>query len=380
METVLFLVTAGFVAYVLLLYPLVQAWWPQRRSWTTPKPVTPRRVSVIVAVHNGEVWIRAKLKSILESDYPLDCLQVIVVSDGSTDRTVEFTRRFAGRGVQVIAVPRGGKARALNAAIPRATGDILVLTDVRQRLDRDCLKHLVARLEDPSVGAVSAELVTKGIESREEANVGLYWRFDIWIRKKQSARHSTFGANGPCYALRRELAVPLPEDCLLDDVYLPLAGYFQGYRIVLEEQAKVFEFPTSVAMEFRRKQRTLGGLYQILRWYPRLLWPGHPMWLDFLSHKFFRLLLPHALLANLAAAWFLPAPWAAAALLCHGTLYAMAAVDCCLPEQWFLKRMVSPARVFVVMMAAAFCAQSIFFVEPRKLWKVTTARLPAEPA
>jgi cellulose synthase/poly-beta-1,6-N-acetylglucosamine synthase-like glycosyltransferase len=116
----LFLMSGGFIAYVLALYPLAQARRPLRSAGDAPGTAGPRPVSVIVAVHNGEAWIRGKLESILKSDYPAECLQVLVVSDGSTDRTEEIAREFAS--VEVVAAPRGGKAAALNAGIARAPG------------------------------------------------------------------------------------------------------------------------------------------------------------------------------------------------------------------------------------------------------------------
>src|SRR5260370_1196685 len=123
-----------------------------------------------------------------------------------------------------------------------------------------------------------------------------------------------FGATGPFYAIRRELAVPIPPDVLLDDVYLPLAPFFRGYRLVVEESARAFDYPTTLETEFRRKVRTLAGVYQLIRIYPRLLLPGNRMWFHFMSYKVGRLLLPHALILIAACSFFLPHPWRAWAL------------------------------------------------------------------
>src|SRR5205085_1070151 len=100
------------------------------------------------------------------------------------------------------------------------------------------------------------------------------------------------GATGCIYAMRRNLAVPLPSGVLLDDVFLPFAAFFKGFRLILEPAAKAYDSPTSLDTEFRRKVRTQAGVYQLLRYYPQLLGPGNRMWLDFCSHKLGRLALP----------------------------------------------------------------------------------------
>src|SRR5207247_2069639 len=140
---------------------------------------------------------------LLELDYPRDLVEVIVISDGSTDRTAELARRFE---VRLVEVHPGGKAAALNAGLAQATGEILFFTDVRQRLDRSSLSNLVARFADPRVGVVSGELVILDGTSSEEANNGLYWRYEKWIRKSLGALGSIPGATGCIYAMRRELA------------------------------------------------------------------------------------------------------------------------------------------------------------------------------
>src|SRR5205085_2641067 len=117
-----------------------------------------------------------------------------------------------------------------------------------------------------------------------------------WFRKALSRNGSVMGATGAIYAMRRELAVPLPADTLCDDMYLPLAAFVRGYRVVFDESAKAFDYPTALQTEFRRKVRTLAGVFQIVGAFPWLLSPANPMWIHFVSHKLGRLLLPWALL------------------------------------------------------------------------------------
>ena len=243
-------------------------------------------------MRDGEHYLRAKLESILALDYPSELLEILVVSDGSTDGTDSIAGEFAGRGVRLLRVPAAGKPAALNAAIPQSRAEILLLTDVRQTLDPSCLRSLIACFADPTVGAVSGtpESAPARVAPKPRSNyIGAMRHGSGSI----SARiDSMFGATGPCYALRRSLAVPMPPETLLDDVYLPLAGFFQGYRLITDESAIAWDYPTSRRIEFHRKVRTLAGNYQILRYYPALLGPRNRMWLHFVSYKLGRLLLP----------------------------------------------------------------------------------------
>lgn len=359
--------------YVLAGYPLALRWLARRR----PRPVQRRpiepTVSLIVVVYNGERFLDTKLQSVLALEYPADKLEIIVASDGSTDRTEEIAGRFAAQRVSLLRLPRGGKPAALNAAIAQASGEILVLTDVRQPLEPSSVARLVENFADPSVGVASGELLIRAGASQQEADIGLYWRFETWMRETLSSVDSMFGATGPFYAIRRTLAVPIPADALLDDVYLPLAAYFKGYRLVMDSRARAYDIPTSLETEFRRKIRTLAGNYQILRAYPALLGPGNRMWLHFMSYKFGRLLLPWLLLILAAASFGLPSPWRAVVLAGQVAFYGLALADAWIFKPRLLKRLSSSAHTFVVMMAATIGGLSVFFIPPRTLWKVTSA-------
>jgi glycosyltransferase involved in cell wall biosynthesis len=355
------------VGYPLLLWMLSRLWGRRIEK----APIRPS-VSVILPVHNGERWIADKLSSILDLNYPRRLMEIIVVDDGSTDSTRPQVERFTLRGpVQLLALDRCGKAAALNAAIKEATGEIVFFTDVRQSLDPDCLANLVSCFADPAVGVVSGELVIRDSVSLEEKSVGLYWKYEKWIRKQLSHLDSLPGATGCIYAMRRSLARTMPEDTLVDDMYLPLGAFFSGYRVVMDESARAYDYPTQLASEFRRKVRTLAGVYQVMRQYPELLGPKNRMWIHFTSHKLARLLMPWALVASAMATPFLPDPWRVPAALAQALAYGAAAADCVLPDRFPLKRITSPVRTFLVLMAASLCAVCIFFVPPRVLWGQT---------
>lgn len=368
----------AFVIYVLMGYPLLLQVLSRRMRPVRRSPYTPT-VTVVVAVYNGEKHLESKLRSILSLDYPPDRLDTIVVSDGSTDATEDIARRFERERVRLISLPRGGKPRALNAAMAAVTGDVVVFTDVRQTIDPGAVRYLTENLADPDVGAVSGELVIHKGNSEEEVNTGLYWRYELWMRQALSRIDSIFGATGALYAVRRQLCVPIPPEALNDDMHLPLAAFFAGYRLVLDTRARIYDRAMKLDVEFRRKVRTLAGNYQILWAYPGLLGPTNRMWFHYVSYKFARLFLPFALLAVFFAALFLPEPWRMLAVAGQAVFYFLALCDAWLREGTFLKRITSPVRTFVVLMIATLCAIAVAFVPSHKLWVPTPEPQP-EPS
>jgi biofilm PGA synthesis N-glycosyltransferase PgaC len=370
-STLLFLTAIALGFYILLGYPLLLALLARVRQKSVIKTRQRKSVSILIAVHNGEHFIAEKLRSILKLDYPAELMKIIVVSDGSTDRTSSIVQQFASENLHLVEIPRGGKCAALNEGISRADNEILVLTDVRQTLSPTSLQLLINCFADPSVGVVSGELKIRAGRNSGEASTGLYWRYESWIRQKLSSLDSMFGATGPFYAMRRELAVPLPVELLLDDMYLPLAAYFKGYRLIQEPRAEALDYPTSPRVEFRRKVRTLAGNYQILLAYPALLGPRNRMWFHFMSYKFARLILPWDFVVLFIGSWLLPAPWKQAALGGQTIFYLLAAVDPWIPDGVLLKRLSSTIRTFVAMLVATVWALSILVVPPKSLWKET---------
>ena len=368
----IFLVCVAFCVYTVAGYPLLLgllARWRERPVRKAPYDTT---VSIILPVYNGEPWIAAKLESILSLNYPSRLVEILVADDGSTDGTRPIVERFATRAaLHLLSLDHRGKAVALNAAIAKATGEILFLTDVRQALHPDSLANLVACFSDPEVGVASGELVIRSGAGLEEASVGLYWKYEKWIRKQLSRVDSVPGATGCIYAIRRSLFRPLPSDTLVDDVALPLGAFFAGHRVILDETALAFDYPTRLASEFRRKVRTLAGIYQVIGQYPALLGPRNRMWFHFVSHKLARLVMPWAMVAAAAVTLYLPGPWNLWAAGAQALGYGLAALDFLLPEKWPAKRLTSPARTFVVLMAASLCAVCIFLVPARALWGET---------
>jgi biofilm PGA synthesis N-glycosyltransferase PgaC len=372
-----FVLSVAFSLYTLAGYPLLLMLLERFRSRPVRKGYEPKSVTVLLPVRNGEQWLRGKLESLLALHYPSELQQILVISDGSSDGTEAIAEEFTGTGRVELIRTAGGKAAALNAGMERARGEILFFTDVRQELEPDSLRNLVACFADASVGAASGELVIREGQTLHEFSVGLYWKYETWLRKRESRIDSVMGATGCIYALRRSLATPIPAGTLVDDMFLPLAAFFAGYRVILDESAKAFDYPTPLESEFWRKIRTQAGVYQIIRLYPRLLTFHNRMWFAFLSHKLARLLLPFALLLAAATTFALNGPWRTPALLAQALLYGAALFDLWIPDDFAAKRLSAPLRSFVVLLAAAFCAAFVRS-SSETVWKETRVR-PARP-
>ena len=367
----LFLLSAGLISYVIVGYPLLLHLLAHRYRKPFRSGNRLLQISIVIPVHNGGRFLRRKLESILKLDYPPELIEVLVVSDGSVDDTNDIARQFSDYGVQLLSIPRLGKPGALNAAVPRVGGEILVLTDVRQELTPESIRWLVAPFADPAVGVVSGELILRDGTTPDEADVGIYWKYESWIRKNLSLLDSMLGATGPFYAIRRSLFQAVPEDILLDDVYLPMTVFFKNFRLVVEPKAIAYDYPMTREREFGRKVRTLGGNYQLLMRMPRLLSPSNRLLWHFLSYKVGRLLLPWLVLTMFLSSVRLPSPWNVLLVGSQVTIGGLALCDPRIPQRSALKRISSPARTFLVLLAATIQGLKVLFVAPRSLWKVT---------
>ena len=373
LAAVLLTLASALVFYLLIGYPILLA---NSRRLAPPigKDMKFRpTVSVLMAVYNGEEFIGKKLESLLALDYPAEKREILVISDGSTDGTEGIVEGFAGRGVRLIRVPKAGKASALNAGLAAAAGEIIFFTDVRQALDKQALSHLAANFADPTVGAVTGELrILNPAKVGEQANMELYWRLELWARGRHSRIDSIFSTTGCIYALRRSLARPLPADTIADDGTWSLRAFFQGYRVIFDPEAVAYDYPAAPGGEFRRRLRTLAGLWQLFARLPELFTSANRMRFHFVSYKFGRLVMPWAILLILVSTIALPdSSWRSFLLIDECVLVALAAVDRVVPAKFPLKRLTSPAGTFLAMNAAAMLAVLVFFVPTEALWRPT---------
>ena len=345
------------LAYVYFGYPLVAALRARLRPRLPVRAPIEPSVSIVVVAHNEADRIAARIENLLALDYPVDRFDIVVASDGSTDATVGCARRYEYLGVRVRPfATRRGKSAVLNAVVPSLRSEIVLFVDARQRFDRGTLRALVQNFADPTVGAVSGELVLTTAASTAAAGRGtaFYWRYEKFIRSAEGRTDSTVGATGAIYAIRRELLEPIPDDTILDDVLIPLRIVRKGFRVLFEPEARAYDCASATAREeFVRKARTIAGTFQL---FARERWLFNPrsnrLWFQTISHKALRLALPglHAalLLATLGLAWQWLYQWALAAQL---MFYAAAMVG-------YTHRGQVRRRSFVFSVPCAICLLS----------------------
>ncbi len=304
--------SVGLILYTYLGYPVLLAVLARLRPRPHHSaPHTPT-VTILIAAYNEETTIEAKITNSLALDYPAEKRQILVAADGSQDGTAAIVAAYAHRGVELSYEPtRRGKMAAINRAMPQASGEIIVFSDANNFYQPNTLSELVKPFADPQVGVTSgAKLISAGDGVLGETE-GLYWRYEAFIKQKETTLGSCVGVAGEVMALRRDLFTPPPADIINDDFYLAIRALQQGYRVVYVPTARSIERVSPTARdEVTRRTRIIAGRYQamgrgrdLLPWHqPLLVW-------QIISHKYFRPLVPlamiTALLANVGAVW----PW-----------------------------------------------------------------------
>jgi cellulose synthase/poly-beta-1,6-N-acetylglucosamine synthase-like glycosyltransferase len=271
------------------------------------QPIVPF-VSLLIPAFNEAPVIERKIENSLALDYPADRLEIVVASDGSSDRTAALAEaRSDGGRIRVLAFPKNrGKVATLNASIPELRGDVVVFSDASAILDPNSLRRLVANFADPAVGAVSGRYRTVqpdlvSIGSSEE----FYWKYETFLKVQESCLASTLGGHGHLHAIRKELYPYPPPETINDDYAIPVSVLAKGYRAVYEPSAIVYEEARQMT-GFGRRVRIMAGNIQQLREIRSLLSPLRPLELFFLmGHKGSRLLVPFAMLTALTVNFFL---------------------------------------------------------------------------
>ncbi len=331
-----FCITAS--AYIYVGYPTLIWFLARCRPRKCSKQENGQSVSVVIVVHNEARNMVRKLNSIFGSNGADRIGEVIIASDGSTDDTAGVLKSFNDPRVRLLHFDeRRGKPAVLNEAIPACQNEIVVLTDARQELDPAAINELVANFSDESVGAVSGELVLRHSDDDSTAahGIGVYWKYEKFIRRNEGRFRSVPGATGALYAIRKPLFRPIHPQTLLDDVVIPMQVVTQGFRCLFEPAAIAYDLPSQTARkETIRKRRTIAGTAQLLIHHPAWLLPWrNPIWLEFVSHKVSRLLSPLLLIllaaSNIALASH---PFYRVLLSVHGCFYLSA-----LAGWWFQK-------------------------------------------
>jgi cellulose synthase/poly-beta-1,6-N-acetylglucosamine synthase-like glycosyltransferase len=298
-----------YLGYPVLIFLLARFINKSGTDQTSQPPVT-----LLIAAYNEESVIEGKISNSLAIDYPKDLFQVIIVADGSTDKTCEIVKRYTEIGVNLLYQPeRCGKMAAINRALPQARGEIVVFSDANNYYPVDAIRTLVRPFADPTVGAATGAKVIDPGDGSLGASEGLYWKYESFVKKQESRLGSCTSAAGEVLAIRKDLYSPPPDNVINDDFYIAMQIVRQGYRLVYVPEAKSIErVSPSAEDEVARRTRINAGRFQAIAMAKQILPFKQPLlvW-QILSHKFLRPLVPFgmigALLFNLLAVIFPPA-------------------------------------------------------------------------
>ena len=262
-------------------------------------------VTLLFAAYNEEEHLAEKIENTTQLDYPAEKLQVVIVSDGSSDRTNEILSRVSDPRFEiVIRSERSGKCAALGVAVERARNSIFVLSDGSTMFAADALRKLVRHFQSPQIGAVCGALSFDGNQESNQTE-GLYWKYETALRLMEARLGATLTPSGAIYAVRGSAYTPPTPDVLVDDILTLMEVRRQGYQVHYDPEAKAVDFPaSSVAGEFHRRVRIGTGSFRALPELLRVPKPGFTGF-AFFSHKLLRWVLPVLLLVIFVSNLFL---------------------------------------------------------------------------
>ena len=249
-------------------------------------------VSLLIPAFNEEATLLQKIRNLREMDYPPEKVQIVFVSDGSTDRTNEILKAVTDPNIEAIFLPhRSGKAVALNQAVLRARHEILAFSDASTLFASDTLRKLSRHFSDGRVGAVCGALRFQASAESQQTE-GVYWKYESMIRLMETRLGATLTASGAAYAMRRNAYIPLAPGTVLDDFVIPMNARKAGYRVLYDPEAIATDYaPESIKGEFTRRVRLATGSFAALMFL--LLVPmGAFGRFAFISHKLLRWILP----------------------------------------------------------------------------------------
>ena len=376
---ILFWLSVLGLGYIFAGYPLV-AWWQSRSGWSTRvKQNVERPVSIVIVAHNEARTLPKKLLSLLASTRAEWIREILIGSDGSTDDTAQVLAAIADPRVKLFPfASRRGKPAVLNELVPQCQSEFVLLADARQEFAPDCIERLLENFTDPNMGVVSGELVLRTSAGSTDAaqGIGFYWKYEKFIRRCESQWRGVPGATGACYAIRKSLFRPIPEQTILDDVVIPMQAVTSGFRCVFEPAAQVFDEPSqSSGQESVRKRRTIAGVAQLIRLFPEWLSPAHnPLWFEYVSHKLLRLLAPllmvlalatNLMLLNSPVYWFL--------LNVQAVFYVSAAMGWLFQQRGRRSSLFGPSLMFVTLnLTTTLALWDAFRANYRVTWQKTT--------
>ncbi len=331
---IIFWSSVAGVFYPYLIFPLILIIFGRVVNADVDKRAITPAASMIIAAYNEEKSIAAKLDNALALEYPPGSLEIIVASDGSSDKTVEIAGNYASAGVSCLDLPRRGKAFALIDAVEASTGEILVFSDANTMFEPQALHMIVRNFADEAVGGVCGNQIHAKVTVGDSSMQGeqMYWSYDKWLKVLESRTGSIVSADGAIYAIRKNLFQAPGSAAVTDDFAISTRVVEQGYRLVYEPEARANEPPAGYAdKEFGRKVRIINrGLRSVLV-RKKMLNPFRYGFysLTLFSHKISRRLVPVFLVLLFVSSLFLANELILyfVALLLQAGFYAWAAVS-----------------------------------------------------
>ena len=310
-----FWISLGSILYTYFGYPFLVFLLAKLVHKSENYPAYQPSVTLLIAAYNEEGVIEDKIKNSLAIAYPKDLLQILIVTDGSTDKTPEIVKRYAGEGIELLHQPeRQGKMAAINRAMPCARGEIIVFSDANNYYPSNTIRNLIRPFGNPEVGATTG---AKAIQLDQGdgslgASEGLYWKYESFIKKQENRLGSCTSAAAEILAIRKNLYSSPPNHVINDDFYNAMQIIRRGYRLIYVPDAKSVErISLSAQDEITRRTRINAGRYQAIAMARQILPLHRPLivWQIF-SHKFLRPLVPFSMLGmavfNLLALLFPP--------------------------------------------------------------------------
>ena len=283
--SILFWVAVAIIFYTFLGFPILVTL--VARLFPNPvakRPFTPT-VTLLVPAYNEEEIISAKIINCLAQTYPKAYFEIVIVADGSTDETVAVAKAYHSQGVKLFYEPeRRGKITAVNRVMPLLKSEIVLFSDANTLLTPQTVAVMMENFADSQVAAVAGEKQVQG------GGEGLYWRYESWLKKKDSEISSVMGAAGELFAIRHDRFSPPEADSIIEDFILSMRLVSNGWRVVYEPRAIAKEAPTtSFKADWQRRTRIAAGGFQSIQRLPQLLNPRQGwIWWQYLSHRVLR--------------------------------------------------------------------------------------------
>lgn len=325
---IIFWILVLIVIYVYLFYPLILlaiSQFGKKNQLEQKLPAMPR-VTLFIPVYNEEDIISQKIKNSLSLNYPQDLLEIVVVSDASTDNTTDILNPYIAKGIKIFVNERNeGKNVLINKYVQKTMGDIIVFTDANSMFSADSINNIVRWFSNPRIGCVGGRLVYQKGKSSTAKGEGFYFKYENLIRKLEGRKGHMVGANGAIYAIRRELFIPVPSH-VPNDFFHPLSVLKRDYFSVFDENAVAFEKPTeSGKEEFDRRvrivSRSIGALIEVNRQFGVFKGRG---WFNIISHKILRwFIFPILLLIFILNLFLLESPVYFVLFILQTTFYLM---------------------------------------------------------